>query len=202
MGIRGIERRLAAELCYEAVAEAVHDYLEESRQAGRLLWPHEHLVVPIIRAGYYPPGLLDVKDFIYRHQDVARAERKHMGEEAGELSVPDEGSLIEEIMWPYPTARLRARQRREATRLLVERQARESRRQDATKCNTLQHNEGASDPATKASGARLERPVLPTAVAHHLEEMKKRTHYESLRDNQYRLTIDPPPESAPGKGVP
>ena len=164
MGIRGIERRLAAELCYEAVADAVDDYLEESRQAGRLLWPHEHLVLPIIRAGYYPPGLLGVKDFIFRHQDVARAERKHMGEEAGELSLPDEGSLIEWIMWPYPTARLRARQRREEARLLALRQARESRRQDATKCNTLQDNEAASDPATKASGARPERPVLPTAV--------------------------------------
>src|SRR5437867_2081370 len=83
-------------------------------------------------------ALRGVKDFIFRHQDVARAERKHMGEEARELSLPDEGELIEEIMWPYPTARLRARQRREATRLLVNRQARESRRQDATKCNTLQ----------------------------------------------------------------
>src|SRR5438132_4279503 len=93
MGIRGIERRLAAELCYEAVAEAVDDYLAESREAGRLLWPHEHLVLPIIRAGYYPPGLLGVKDFIFRHQDVARAERKHVGEEAGELSLPDEGEL-------------------------------------------------------------------------------------------------------------
>ena len=81
-----------------------------------------------------------------------------------EVSLPDEDSLIEEIMWPYPTARLRARRRREATRLLVARQARESRRQDATKCNTLQDNEAASDPATKASGARPERPVLPTAV--------------------------------------
>jgi len=242
MGIRGIERRLAAELCYEAVADAVDDYLEESRQAGRLLWPHEHLVLPIIRAGYHPPGLLGVKDFIFRHQDVARAERKHMGEEAGELSLPDEGSLIEWIMWPYPTARLRARQRREEARLLVLRQARESRRQDATqsntlqdnaaapqnplakaeseetckqrtssqarqsrrsdasKCNTLQHDEAASDHATKASRARLERPVLPTAVAYHLEEMKKRLHYESLRDNRYSVTIDPPAESAPGKG--
>jgi len=242
IGIRGIERRLAAELCYEAVAEAVHDYLEASRRADRLLSPHDHLVVPIIRAGYYPPGLLGVKDFIYRHHEIARAERKHAGAEAGELSVPDEDTLIEEIMWPYPTARLRARRRRETTRLLVGRQAHESRRDDASKCNTLQdnaaapqdpppqaesgeaceqrtssqachsrrndaskyntlqHNEAASDPATKATAARPARPVLPTAVAHHLEEMKKRTHYESLRDKQYRLTIDPPPESAPSKG--
>src|SRR5438093_9015490 len=135
MGIRGIERRLAAELCYEAVAEAVDDYLAESRQAGRLLWPHEHLVVPIIRAGYCPAGLLGVNDFIFRHQEVARAERKHMGEEAKELSLPDAGELIEWIMWPYPTARLRARQRREEARLFALRQARESRRQDATQRN-------------------------------------------------------------------
>ena len=73
------------------------------------------------------------------------------------MSLPDEDSLIEEIMWPYPTARLRARRRREATRLLVERQARESRRQDATKCNTLQDNEAASDAATKASQAHARK---------------------------------------------
>ena len=243
MGIRGIERRIAAELCYVAVAEAVHDYLAESREAGHLLWPHEHLVLPIIRAGYYPPGLLGVKDFIFRHQDVARAERKHVGEEAGELSLPDEGELIEWIMWPYPTARLRARQRREEARLLVLRQARESRRQDATqsntlqdnaaapqnplakaeseeackqrtssqdrqsrrsdasKCNTLQHDEAAGVHAANASRARLERPVLPTAVAYHLEEMKKRMHYESLRDNKYSVTIDLPPRALQARGA-
>ena len=74
-----------------------------------------------------------------------------MGEEARELSHPDESSLIEEIMWPYPMARLRARQRREEARLLVLRQARESRRQDATKCNTLQDNAAApQNPLAKA----------------------------------------------------
>ena len=61
-----------------------------------------------------------------------------MGEEAGELSVPDEGSLIEEIMWPYPTARLRARRRRESRRSFDQRQAEEWRREDATRCKTMQ----------------------------------------------------------------
>ena len=80
MGIRSMERRLAPELCYEAVAEAVHAYVEESRQAGRLLWPHEHLVVPIIRAGYYPPGLLSVKHFISRRQqEMARPQGRDAG---------------------------------------------------------------------------------------------------------------------------
>ncbi len=190
MGIRGIERRLAAELCYEAVADAVDDYLEESRQAGRLLWPHEHLVVPIIRAGYYPPGLLGVKDFIFRHQDVARAERKHMGEEAGELSLPDEGELIEEIMWPYPTARLRARQRREEARLLALRQARESRREDATKCKTMQQktaeartptvtdDDGATGHATgttrdqRRNGHAPPRPAVTLSRKESLDNLK------------------------------
>ena len=117
MGIRSIERRLAPELCYEAVAEAVHAYVEESRQAGRLLWPHEHLVVPIIRAGYYPPGLLSVKHFICRRQqEMARPQGRDAGAGGGEIGWRDEDSIIEEIMWPYPTARLRARRRREASR--------------------------------------------------------------------------------------
>jgi hypothetical protein len=237
MGIRAVERRLAAELCYEAVAEAVHEYLEESRHVGRLLWPHEHLVVPIIRAGYHPPGLLGVDDFIFRHQMISRAERKHAVAEARELSLPDEGELIEWIMWPYPTARLRARQRREETRLLVLRQARESRREDATKCktmqrktaedqtptdegaiadlavrhdpesprenatkcNTLQQNAATSDPAVKSAVTRRER-ALPPDVSRGLEEMGKRMHFESLGDHKYSVTIDPPAESAAGKG--
>jgi hypothetical protein len=114
MGLRSIERQLAAELCYEAVTRAVRDYLDESRKAGRYLYYYDNLVVPIIRAGYYPPGLLNVGDFIFRQEDVLRAEVKFASETGAQIRLVAEGILIEEIMSPYPTARLRARRQREA----------------------------------------------------------------------------------------
>jgi hypothetical protein len=114
MGLRSIERHLAAELCYEAVTNAVRDYLEESRKAGRYLYYYENLVVPIIRAGFYPPGLLDVKHFIFRQEEVLHVEKKFANEEGAQIRLVAEGILIEEIMSPYPTHRLRARLQREA----------------------------------------------------------------------------------------
>ncbi len=112
MSIRSIEKQLAAELCFEAVAEAVNDYLDECRQAGRYLPPHEHLVMPIIRAGFYPPGLLSIKHFISREEILARAERRDGTGEGRKLDLPDADSLIEAIMRPYPTARLRTARHR------------------------------------------------------------------------------------------
>src|ERR1700674_5752674 len=109
MGPRSIERLLAPELCYEAVTRVVHEYLEESREAGRYLNYYENLVVPIIRAGYHPPGLPNVDDFICRQGEVLRAEKKFANEEGRQACLVDAGVLIEEIMSPYPTARLRAR---------------------------------------------------------------------------------------------
>ena len=113
MGIRSVEKRLAAELCFEAVVEAVNDYLDECRQAGQSLPPHEHLVTPIIRAGYFPPGLFSAKDLIYRE----RAQRRGGTGEGKELSLPSADSLIEAIMHPYPTNRLRTAVRRAAMKL-------------------------------------------------------------------------------------
>lgn len=121
MGIRSVEKSLAAELCYQAVAEAVDDYLAESREAGYLLSPYETLVIPIVRAGCHPVGLAGAGDFIFEHRLQARAAARDAGRDGQDVSVVDADSLIEWIMWPYPTARLRARQRREATRLLVKR---------------------------------------------------------------------------------
>jgi hypothetical protein len=106
MGIRSVEKRLAAELCFEAVVQAVNDYLDECRRAGRYLPPHEHLVTPIIRAGFYPPGLLSVRDVIFREEMIARAEAKD-GPDGQGLHLPDADSLIEAIMYPFPVARLR-----------------------------------------------------------------------------------------------
>lgn len=139
MGIRYLERRLAPELCYEAVARAVHEYLEECREAGELLHPFEHLMVPIIRAGFYPRGLHSVKHFIYRHEEMVRAEVRCAGEEQKELPLPGEDELIEQIMRPYPTTRLRAYWKRVHKQLWAYRLAEEQRARDATECNKMRH---------------------------------------------------------------
>jgi hypothetical protein len=123
MGLRSIERHLAAELCYEAVTRVVRDYLEESRKAGYYPYYYDNLVVPIKRAGYHPPGLLNVRDFIAGQQEVLRAETRLANEEGRQIRLIDEGTLIEEIMKPYPTARLRARRYREAMERFAEVQA-------------------------------------------------------------------------------
>jgi len=117
MGIRSIEKQLAAELCFEAVVEAVNDYLDECRQAGRYLPPHEHLVMPIIRAGFYPQGLLSIKHFISREEKAAWAERRDETGEGRKLDLPSADSLIEMIMYPFPIVRLRAAIRRAAMKL-------------------------------------------------------------------------------------
>jgi len=139
MGIRYVERRLAPELCYEAVAQAVHEYLEECREAGELLHPFGHLMFPITRAGFYPQGLHSVKHFIYRHEEMARAEAGRTGEEQRELRLPGEDELIEEIMRPYPTRRLRAYGHRACNQLRAYRLAEEQRAADATECNKMRH---------------------------------------------------------------
>ncbi len=140
MGIRYVERRLAPELCYEAVARAVHEYLKECREAGELLHPFEHLMFPIIRAGFYPRGLHSVKHFIYRHEEMARVEARRTGEEQREIRLPGEDQLIEEIMRPYPTSRLRAYGRRAHKQLRAYRLAEEQRARDATKCSKMRHS--------------------------------------------------------------
>ena len=117
MSIRSIEKQLAAELCFEAVVEAVNDYLDECRQAGRYLPPHEHLVMPIIRAGFYPPGLLSIKHFISREREEAQAEGRDGTREGRKLALPDADSLIEAIMYPYPIVRLKTATHRQMLKL-------------------------------------------------------------------------------------
>ena len=117
MGIRSIEKQLAAELCFEAVVKAVNDYLDECGQAGRYLPPYEHLVMPIIRAGFYPQGLFKITHFISREEMAARTERRNATGEGRELYFPSADSLIEEIMYPYPTARLRTATHRKMLQL-------------------------------------------------------------------------------------
>ena len=116
MGIRSIERRLAAELCYEVVVQAVRDYLAESRRAGRLADPFEHLVVPIIRAGFYPPGLLSVKHLIIRREEGITGVESGEGSKNGAIYLPEDDFLIEAIMGLYSTM-LRAAARRAAMKL-------------------------------------------------------------------------------------
>ncbi len=136
MSIRSIEKQLAAELCFEAVAEAVNDYLDECRQAGRYLPPHEHLVMPIIRAGFYPPGLLSIKHFIFREEMAAQAERGGGTGKGRKLDFPSADSLIEDIMHPYPIVRLKTATHRK----MLLRSAPSWAQQNATKCHTMSHN--------------------------------------------------------------
>ncbi len=117
MSIRSIEKQLAAELCFEAVVEAVNDYLVECSQAGRYLPPHEHLVMPIIRAGFYPQGLFKITHFISREEMIARVEGRDGTGKGRELDFPSADSLIEMIMYPFPIVRLRAATRRAAMKL-------------------------------------------------------------------------------------
>jgi len=117
MGIRSIEKQLAAELCFEAVVEAVNDYLDQCGQAGRYLPPHEHLVMPIIRAGFYPQGLFKITHFISREEKAAWAERRNATGKRRKLDFPSADSLIEEIMYPYPIVRLRTARHRKMLQL-------------------------------------------------------------------------------------
>ena len=117
MGIRSVEKQLAAELCFEAVVEAVNEYLDECGQAGRYLPAHEHLVMPIIRAGFYPQGLFKIGHFILREEMIARVERKNATDKGRELDFASADSLIETIMYPYPTARLRTATHRKMLQL-------------------------------------------------------------------------------------
>ncbi len=117
MGIRSIEKQLAAELCFEAVVEAVNDYLDGCRQAGRYLPPHDHLVMPIISAGFYPQGLFKITHFISREEKAAWAERRSAAGKGRKLDFPSADSLIEEIMYPYPILRLRTARHRKMLQL-------------------------------------------------------------------------------------
>ncbi len=117
MGIRSVEKQLAAEVCFEAVVEAVNDYLDECGQAGRFLPPHEHLVMPIIRAGFYPQGLFKITHFIFREEMAARAERSDATGKGKKLDFPSADSLIEAIMYPYPIVRLKIATHRKMLKL-------------------------------------------------------------------------------------
>ncbi len=117
MSIRSIEKRLAAELCFEAVVEAVNDYLDECRQAGRYLPPHEHLVMPIIRSGFYPQGLFKITQFISLEEKAAGAKRSDATGKGSKLDFPSADSLIETIMHPYPIVRLKTARHRKMLQL-------------------------------------------------------------------------------------
>ena len=115
MGLRGVEKALAAELCYEAVVRAVSEYLDECRAARRVLPALEYLIVPLIRQGYWPPKIMSAQQFIDRRVTEARAE-------AGvdvriEVILPDVDSFVEAIMAPYPIDRLRTAALRRARQL-------------------------------------------------------------------------------------
>jgi len=108
VGLRWIEKRLAAELCFEAVEQTVEDYLIESRAAGERLPPRWNLVRRIAATGYLPPGLFTVIDLMERYRASTTADAVASNGEPGGLVLPDADYLIEGIMAPYPIRRLRA----------------------------------------------------------------------------------------------
>ena len=115
MGLRGLERTLAAELCYEAVVRAVSEYLDECRAARRVLPALEYLIVPIIRQGCWPPRIMSTQEFIDRAVTEARAEA---GVDLSiEVILPDVDRFVEAIMEPYPIGRLRTAALRKARQL-------------------------------------------------------------------------------------
>src|SRR5712692_12004334 len=112
MGIRQLEKSLAAELCYEAVVRAVEDYLDDCEAAGRILPAHENLIGPILRTGFSPPGLIGIQGFVY--EEGRSNPQSHPQDAEVQPHLPDADRLIEKIMAPYPVSRLRKANQRSA----------------------------------------------------------------------------------------
>jgi hypothetical protein len=114
VGLRSLELRLLKHLREAIVEEAVHDYLERSRDAGRLLNPVDELKKPILDTGFSPPGLQDAMSLIFRCQPRRRPRLKFdasgniLGVERVEDPLesqeprrfPDEDELVECILKP------------------------------------------------------------------------------------------------------
>jgi hypothetical protein len=110
MGLRGLERQLAMEVCYQVVADVVDEYLRQSREAGRLLGPIQHLKMPILKAGFQPPGLHKAAQKLARRQPRQRAhltrDFKYEIEPPAKdpdkpLKLPSAEELIDQIFSPY-----------------------------------------------------------------------------------------------------
>jgi hypothetical protein len=116
MGLRGLELRLLKHIREAIVVDAVRDYLEHSRAAGRLLNPAVELKKPILEKGFSPPGLQDAMAMIAR---LSPRTKPHVRYEPGSgirvervpdrrtssqpLQFPDEDELIECILTPPRT---------------------------------------------------------------------------------------------------
>lgn len=134
MGIRWLEKRLAAEMCFEAVESAVEEYLRDSRKVGKPLPVFRYLERRMAETGFHPPGLFNAVVLVERgtkraHEDAERADKRPI-----EPILPNADYLIEGIMAPYPFRELRAYWSRMHRQLRVHRMAeeRERMRQDAT----------------------------------------------------------------------
>jgi hypothetical protein len=123
MGLRSLERKLAPEICYQIVAEAVDEYLRRSGEAGHLLGPVENLKMPILRAGFQPAGLQEAiqKLALRLPRRRLRVSRRlevevlpPVDDSDKPLRLPRADRLIEEIFWPYPVGGLRKHRERRA----------------------------------------------------------------------------------------
>ena len=134
MGIRWVERQLAAELCFQAVEGVVEEYLRESREAGEPLPAFSYLQLRISATGFHPPGMWNAVSLVENGTKWARERAERTGRRPDGPILPDAHSLIEGIMTPYPFRELRAYWRRVHRQLRAHRMAeeRERVRQDAT----------------------------------------------------------------------
>jgi hypothetical protein len=100
---------------YRTVERVVMDYLDRSRQAGKLLNPVTELKMPILEQGFSPPGIQDAivkisqlqprrrrraADFHYGMPEKARQVEEERPQEPP--AFPDADELIEIILTPGP----------------------------------------------------------------------------------------------------
>ncbi len=134
MGIRWLEKRLAAEMCFEAVESAVEEYLRDSREVGEPLPVFRYLERQLAATGFHPPGLFNAVVLVERGTKRAREDAERAAERPSEPVLANADYLIEGIMAPYPVRELRAYWSRVHRQLRAHRMAeeRERVRQDAT----------------------------------------------------------------------
>src|SRR5438876_10570279 len=129
---------------------------------------------------------------------MARPQGRDAGAGGGEIGWPDEDSIIEEIMWPYPTARLRARRLREASRSFDQQQAEQWRREDATKCKTMQQK-----PAEARTSTVTDAGATADSAVRHVPESPREDATNATLCNRMRrpATLTRSQQSHAGKGL-
>jgi hypothetical protein len=125
LGLRSLEKLLRPEIRGKVVEEAVQDYLDRSRESGRLLNPTTELKEPILSQGFSPAGLQDAIASIYRlrgrsrrrikqdaHGNITGVEIIPAAEQPTKaVQFPNEDELVEMILAPSPKSPSRRERR-------------------------------------------------------------------------------------------